>query len=118
MNEQPITPSPWIIGAIKSNNAEITEDALAIWPANVTESAKEFSQPVCLITPLSQLNDTDLGNAQLIAMAPDLLKALRELAYAYQSHVFDGQDDEEYSNAINVIVKATQINHDHNQSRI
>ncbi len=49
-----------------------------------------------------------LANAKLIAAAPDLLDVLTKLAYRYQSEVFDGWEDEEYSKAIELIVKITE----------
>ncbi|MCX6217580.1 hypothetical protein [Spirosoma sp.] len=52
--------------------------------------------------------DINHPDAKLIAAAPDLLDALTKLAYRYQAEVFDGHEDEEYSKAIELIVKLTE----------
>lgn len=48
---------------------------MAVWPDQV--EIGQVAEPICLIAPMANYNDTDEANARLIAAAPDLLEALK-----------------------------------------
>lgn len=66
------TPGPWSIGNIKET--PLNPHALAVWSESV--KVGEVASPVCIVSPIAELDDTDIQNARLIAAAPDLLEAL------------------------------------------
>jgi len=66
----------WSIGNIKET--PLNPHSLAIWPDGV--GVGDVASPICIVSPLAGLDDTDIKNARLIAAAPDLLAALEDIA--------------------------------------
>ena len=74
-------PGPWWVGySHNRDNRHIGPDTLTVWPANISQG--RFGEPVCQVTPVDKMNQTDLANAQLIAHAPEMKLALSELIEA------------------------------------
>jgi len=66
------TPGPWSIGNIKAT--PLNPHALAVWPESV--KVGEVASPVCIVSPIAELDDTDIQNARLIAAAPEMLREM------------------------------------------
>lgn len=77
-DKQKYTPIPWKIGESK------TQNALAIFGDEAQDDGKIY-RAVCLISPLSAVDDTDEANANFIIKAcnayPKLIELLEKLAY-------------------------------------
>ena len=69
------TPGPWAVGY--SSPTDEDNCCLAVW--RKADLDYGFGSVVCKISPMKQMDDTDHANANLIAAAPDLLDALKEL---------------------------------------
>ena len=89
------TPGPWSIGNRKET--PLNPHALAVWSDLV--KVGEVASPVCIVSPIAELDDTDIQNARLIAAAPEMLEALRNLTHPMAS-------DEDLQHALAVIAKA------------
>ena len=69
------TPGPWRTGWSFDRNR--SENALAVWPANVIDGM--VGNPICLLSPENKVDATDEANAALIAAAPELLVLMKEI---------------------------------------
>lgn len=72
MNNSAHKPGPWSLGIIKATM--LNPRSMAVWPDQV--EIGQVAEPICLIAPMANYNDTDEANARLIAAAPDLLESL------------------------------------------
>jgi hypothetical protein len=72
MSNKKFTPGPWGIGYGNESNA------LGIYTANCLDNGA-FESPVCLISPIDKVDETDMHNARLIASAPELFEILQEM---------------------------------------
>lgn len=71
------TPAPWQVMFSTSVDGKV---CLAIWDARTVEG--QIGSPICKISPIETVNESDKANAQLIAAAPELLETLKAL-YEY-----------------------------------
>lgn len=55
----------------------INPRSLAVWPDGV--QIGEVAEPICLISPTDRTTEQDEANARLIAAAPELLEAAKNL---------------------------------------
>ena len=73
------TPGPWITRAGETNDKYGRTLGVVVDESN----NDGVSKAVCYVSPESDITDEDVANAKLIAAAPELLEALKELqAYA------------------------------------
>lgn len=92
------TPGPWV--AELSANLPEESRRFASWPLIGTDGKPDFSNPVA-----AGINSY---NARLIAAAPDLLEALRNLMDGLSSHICDEAGLwSEYEQSRAAIAKAT-----------
>jgi len=89
------TPGPWELGNLLDEQAVLH---LAVWPGGMEPGA--IGNPVCMVSPTEKLSVQDWANARLIAAAPELLDALRNLQA-------NPNDPRNHRKAMDVMNKAT-----------
>ena len=76
------TPGPWRIGYYRPADGD---EALAVWSESIKEGEK--GHPVCLVSTVKKMDERDEANARLIAAAPELLEACKELVHSLEWEV-------------------------------
>lgn len=70
-------PGPWAAGYGTATHGS-WGPAFGVFTKKMLDEGL-LESPICLISPIDQMNETDKANARLIAAAPDMLAALRQV---------------------------------------
>ena len=94
------TPGPWKVAQ------SLDDTSIGVIPQDGV-FAEDGLAPICIVTPVKQMNEFDLPNATLIAAAPEMLEAMQEFVDRVEKG--EVRSVKTYAKFKSIIAKATTI---------